>query len=91
MQAVTFVLTISFAVFMSFHLEKIAVQIDEGNLTPSDYAVLVERIPTGVHQEDLRKDIKYIFENEIVPGRKLHIADIIFIYKLSRFNEAYKK
>ena len=62
---------------------KINVEIDQHQLTPSDYTIIVKNIPVGLKNFNYTEEIRALFETSAVPGENIHIQKINLIYDIS--------
>lgn len=56
-------------------------KIDQDNLTPSDYTIIVKNIPLKLNI-DYAKELHHIFTNNAAEGKKLNIAKIVLVYDI---------
>ena len=66
-------------------------EIDRGLTSPSDYTIMLTKLPIGEYDEsDIRSFVKNLWEKEN-PNSKLNIIKIIMAYKISHYIEILKK
>ncbi|CAD8115777.1 unnamed protein product [Paramecium sonneborni] len=58
----------------------IDIEVDESQLTPTDYTICVKNIPKL--DEDYREVLKNIFQNYAADGRELKVTKIVLVYNL---------
>ncbi|CAD8112662.1 unnamed protein product [Paramecium sonneborni] len=58
----------------------IVIEVDESQLTPTDYTICVKNIPKL--NEDYQEVLKNIFQNYAADGRELKVTKIVLVYNL---------
>ncbi|CAD8169509.1 unnamed protein product [Paramecium pentaurelia] len=81
---VVFANMVSFLFFRKAQ-RSIDIEVDESQLTPSDYTICVKNIPKL--NEDYREVLKNIFQNYAADGRELFVTKIVLVYNLDEVIE----
>lgn len=65
--------------------KEISAKIDENNLTPSDFSIIVSNFPLNI--ENPMNVITEMFKNEAVPGKILDVKKVVLIYNIEEIEE----
>jgi len=67
-------------------------EIDRGLISPSDYAIMITKLPKGEYDETtLRNLVTELWEKVNPSSQKLEIVQIIIAYNISEYIEVVKK
>ncbi|CAK58012.1 unnamed protein product (macronuclear) [Paramecium tetraurelia] len=81
---VVFANMVSFLFFRKAQ-RSIDIEVDESQLTPSDYTICVKNIPNL--NQDYKEVLKNIFQNYAADGRELTVTKIVLVYNLDEVIE----
>ena len=70
---------------------KVNATIDQNQLTPSDYTIIVKNIPIGIENFDYIEEIKKIIENSAVKDDSIKVMKINLVYDISEIIKIDKK
>ena len=89
MFAVTFLLIFWITHKFRKRQREIDIKVDEENITPADFAVMVKRIPKYLAgKSNLEEDLTYFFENMALSPKKfpdVKVEKVILSYKLEDY------
>ena len=69
---------------------KIDAEIDESILSPADYTIMVQNIPT-MRNCNYDEELKEFFTKTVIPGKELHVTKVNLVYDTEEIEEIEKE
>ena len=89
--SITYILTmITLMIFRKIQ-RRINSEVDQNQLTPSDYTIIVKNIPIGLKNFNYIEELKSLFEKCALNGDPVNIMKINLIYDVSKLNKVDKE
>ena len=69
---------------------KIDAEVDESILSPADYTLMVQNIPT-MRDQNYEEELKEFFRTTAIPGREVFVKKISLVYDIDEIEEIEKE